>query len=97
MAVSTIYCKKCKGDVRVPELSPVARAAVGASAARDPLEATRAVKTATGWDLREAKRTALHLTRRRGKCHRCDAALAEREGTCPECASVNIDWLPDAS
>jgi len=97
MAESKIYCKKCKGEVRLPVLAPSVRDAIAASWASDGLEAVKAMVHATGWDLREAKGTVLHLTKRRGVCHRCAAPLADRVGICPECASVNVDWLPDAS
>jgi hypothetical protein len=92
VADTKIYCTRCRGEVRVPELGPGEREAIATLRLSHTVRAMKAIMDATGWDLAEAKRTALHLTPKHGVCHRCGGAVAEGIGLCPDCGSVNIDW-----
>jgi hypothetical protein len=97
MAGVTIYCKKCKNDVRVPVIETVVKETIATQLMLGAAHAMKALRDATGCDLSEAKLTTLHLVTTRGTWHRRSGRLVERVGVCPECVRVNIDWLPDES
>ncbi len=96
MTVHKLACQRCKGEVRVPELSMAERETIALLRTTETPRAIDAIMTLTGWSLEDSKRTALHLTAARGMCQGCRGALSERIGQCSLCGSVNIDWLPDA-
>jgi hypothetical protein len=57
------------------------------------VEAIRVLRQTTGIELQDAKGMGLHVTRKRGVCHRCGDQLSGLEQTeCATCQSLNFDW-----
>jgi Zn finger protein HypA/HybF involved in hydrogenase expression len=73
-------------------LSPEERARIAVEVRWNPLSAVKLIHGQFGFDLRDAKALAFHITRSAGECHRCHGALESKVSICPRCQSANLDW-----
>jgi len=45
-----------------------------------------------GFTMQEAKALTLHVTRKKGECHRCHRPVTDGASICSHCRSANLDW-----
>jgi hypothetical protein len=90
-----VRCRGCKGDIGD---HAVADAAVRAEAAKlyrnaEPMKAIAVLQRAAQLDLRTAKATVLHVTKKPARCHHCgEPVIANQSTVCAACGRVNLDW-----
>ncbi|HEX9398037.1 MAG TPA: hypothetical protein VF943_14985 [Burkholderiales bacterium] len=88
-----LICGQCQSVVIWPAtVAPAEKAAVAAAARRDPTAAARMVESQYGFDEREGRALAVHVTRQPGTCHRCSAKITGAEVLCPKCHAANLNW-----
>jgi hypothetical protein len=88
-----IVCGKCRGVVVWPHsLSPEQMAELAAITRADALDGAHFAARHLGLGPRESKALALHITKQRGRCHRCNRDVSGRESLCSFCRSANLDW-----
>ena len=88
-----LICGQCQALIAWPAgISPGDKARIAAAARRDPVAAARMVESKYGFDEREGRALAVHVTRKAGICHRCGSAVAGAEVQCPKCRAANLNW-----
>src|SRR5262249_51985818 len=88
-------CAQCHAEGPLPEaLLAEPLAAVGTLLrSGDKIRAIRELRARLGIGLAEAKAIEQHVTRVKGSCHRCSAALEPSVvSACPRCGALNLDW-----
>ena len=56
------------------------------------VEAIKAIREETGFDLGTAKAIKFHIRTDPVRCHHCDAPASRGSLLCGTCMSVNLDW-----
>jgi hypothetical protein len=91
--MTEVFCPGCEAAVVVPELGEADRGDLARRRVARTADAIARIRQLSGLDAVAAKRLVLHMCRKRGVCHKCGGALAERVGSCAACGSANVDWL----
>jgi hypothetical protein len=88
-----VACPKCKANVVWPTGFSADEKRLLANVTRSSVfEGAQLAHRKFGLDLREAKALSFHITRDRGKCHRCAKPVSGDVSVCPNCRSANLDW-----
>jgi hypothetical protein len=92
--MEAVRCERCGATWLSPALDPAVAHEVAALVhGGQVIAAIRRLREVTGLGLADAKDVELHITRERGKCQRCGAALpAGAVVACARCRSFNYDW-----
>jgi RNase P subunit RPR2 len=95
-SVTQFTCGSCGTSFAVPDaLGELRERFAQLARSGRAIEAIRDIRIATGLGLLDAKGVHLHLTRKRGFCHRCSTALPNGDtgiAVCARCKSLNLDW-----
>jgi hypothetical protein len=73
-------------------LASAQKAAIATAARRDAVAAASMVESRYGFDEREGRALVVHITRKPGRCHRCEARLEGEELLCSKCHAANLNW-----
>jgi hypothetical protein len=88
-----VACARCRQNIVWPQsLSAEDKAIIAGECRSSSLNCAKLVVSRFGFDLREAKALTFHITRERGKCHRCGAKVFGEISVCTNCRSANLDW-----
>lgn len=88
-----IFCPRCRTNVVWPhDLQCEQKNGVAAKVRSDVLAGVTFVKDSLLLEPREAKALCFHITRERGRCHRCNNTIEGEASICTRCNSVNLDW-----
>ena len=88
-----IDCPRCGQQLCWPSgLSMEDKQHLAGARRRSSLEGVQLAKTKLHLELGVAKALLAHVTRARGRRHRCTASTAGEVSICSRCRSVNFDW-----
>jgi hypothetical protein len=88
-----VACEKCRQNIVWPKsLSAEDKAIIANECRSGGLISIKLAASKFGFDLREGKALVFHITRERGKCHRCGAKVTGEISVCTNCRSANLDW-----
>jgi hypothetical protein len=90
-----IVCPQCRALILLFEdLEPDVRREIAELKSQSAIEAIRLLRNRTKCNLTQAKANLLHMRTADSCCHSCKAAVLRGALLCPQCMSVNLDWMP---
>ena len=93
-AMVLVPCRKCRVDIIWPAtLASSDRALFAETARAGIIAAIQLARSRFGFDGRQAKALAMHITSARGTCNRCRRPITPGEASiCEQCNAANLDW-----
>ena len=88
-----VVCETCSTNIVWPQsLSAADKTRIAKECRSGGLASIKLAMSEFGFNVREGKTLLFHITRERGKCHRCGAKVVGEISVCTNCRSANLDW-----